>query len=244
MVDDEPLALTRLSKLLLKTAKVEIVGQTNKPLNALTIIPALELDAVFLDIQMPELTGFELLQKLENHPPVIFTTAFDQFALEAFEVYSIDYLLKPIALKRLEKAIEKLEKLKSEKTETSTENLQKLLESLSPKTRLSRLPSRIGGKVKIIDVKEITHFFSEDKMTFAQTLEKRVLPINHSLIELEQRLEKEIFFRINRNYIININFIDDVRFANRVTIRLKDAKKSEVLVAHERVKALREFLGM
>ncbi|MCU0240659.1 MAG: response regulator, partial [Pyrinomonadaceae bacterium] len=80
LVDDEPLALTRLAKLLLKTEKIEIVGQTNKPLDALKIIPNLKLDALFLDIQMPELTGFELLQKLENYPPVIFTTAFDQFA--------------------------------------------------------------------------------------------------------------------------------------------------------------------
>ncbi len=244
LVDDEPLALKRLSKLLLKTEKVEIIGETNKPLNALSLIPNLELDAIFLDIQMPELTGFELLQKLGNYPPVIFTTAFDEFALEAFEVYSIDYLLKPIAFKRLEKALEKLEKITAEKAEDSTVNIQKLLENLSPKPLLSRLPSRLGGKVKIINVSEITHFFSEDKMTFAQTLEGRDLPINHSLIELENRLAKDVFFRGNRNLIININFIEDVRFGNRVTVRLKDAKKTEFLVAHERVKTLREFLGL
>lgn len=244
LVDDEPLALTRLSKLLLKTEKVEIVGQTHKPVNALKLIPTLELDAVFLDIQMPELTGFELLQKLGNYPPVIFTTAFDQFALDAFEVYSIDYLLKPIALKRLEKAIEKLEKIKTEKAENSTDNIERLLESFSPKTPLTRLPSRVGGKVKIVNVNEITHFFSEDKMTFAQTLEGRNLPVAYSLIELEKRLEKDIFFRTNRNLMINVNFIEDVRFSARVIIRLKGEKKTEFLVAHERVKALREFLGM
>lgn len=244
LVDDEPLALKRLSKLLLKTEKVEIAGETHKPLDALKLIPTFELDAIFLDIQMPELTGFELLHKLENYPPVIFTTAFDEFALEAFEVYSIDYLLKPIAFKRLEKALEKLEKIKTKNSADSTANLQKLLENLSPKTPLSRLPSRLGGKVKIINVNEITHFFSEDKMTFAQTLEGRDLPIAYSLIELEQRLEKDVFFRINRNLILNINFIEDVRFSSRVIIRLKDAKKTEFLVAHERVKTLRDFLGM
>jgi two-component system, LytTR family, response regulator len=245
LVDDEPLALTRLAKLLMKTDKIEIVGQTNKPLDALKIIPNLKLDALFLDIQMPELTGFELLQKLENYPPVIFTTAFDQFALDAFEVYSIDYLLKPIAFKRLEKALEKLEKITAEKPEEPTEKIQKLLEHLSPKkTPLLRLPSRIGRKVQLLNVSEITHFFSEDKMTFAQTLEEKKLPINFSLIELENRLEKDIFIRINRNMIINADFIEDVRFGNRVIVRLKDAKKTEILVAHERVKALREFLGM
>jgi two-component system, LytTR family, response regulator len=245
LVDDEPLALTRLAKLLMKTDKIEIVGQTNKPLDALKMIPNLKLDALFLDIQMPELTGFELLQKLENYPPVIFTTAFDQFALDAFEVYSIDYLLKPIAFKRLEKALEKLEKITAEKPEEPTEKIQKLLEHLSPKkTPLLRLPSRIGRKVQLLNVSEITHFFSEDKMTFAQTLEEKKLPINFSLIELENRLEKDIFIRINRNMIINADFIEDVRFGNRVIVRLKDAKKTEILVAHERVKALREFLGM
>ncbi len=244
LVDDEPLALTRLAKLLLKTDKIEIVGQTHKPLNALKLIPTLELDAIFLDIQMPDLTGFELLQKLENYPPVIFTTAFDEFALDAFEVYSIDYLLKPIASKRLEKALDKLEKIKAEKAENPTNNIEKLLESLSPKPPLLRLPSRLGGKVKIVNVNEVTHFFSEDKMTFAKTAEGKNLPVNFSLIELEKRLEKDIFFRVNRHLMINVNFIEDVRFSTRVTVRLNDAKKTEFLVAHERVKTLREFLGM
>lgn len=244
LVDDEPLALKRLAKLLLRTEKVEIVGESQKPLDALKKIPTLDLDALFLDIQMPELNGFELLQKLENYPPVIFTTAFDEFALDAFEVYSIDYLLKPIAYKRLEKSIEKLEKIIKEKNEDSTENIRTLLESLSPKTPLLRLPSRIGRKVQILNVNDVIFFFAQEKMTFAHTLEEKNLPINHSLIELEQRLERDVFFRVNRNLIINVNFIEDVRFGNRVTIHLKDAKKTEVLVAHERVKNLRDFLGM
>ena len=116
LVDDEPLALKRLSRLLLETAKVEIIGQTTEPLKALQVIPKCKLDAIFLDIQMPELTGFELLQKLKSYPPVIFTTAFDEFALKAFEVFSVDYLLKPIEFERLEVTLEKLERISQKKS--------------------------------------------------------------------------------------------------------------------------------
>lgn len=115
---------------------------------------------------------------------------------------------------------------------------------MTPQPPLLRLPSRIGRKVQILNVDEIVFFFAQEKMTFAHTLEGKNCPINNSLSELEQRLEKDIFFRINRNLIINVNFIEDVCFANRVTIRLKDVKKTEFLVAHERVKTLREFLGI
>jgi two-component system LytT family response regulator len=246
LVDDEPLALKRLSRLLLETEKVEIVGQATEPLKALQTIPNLTLDAIFLDIQMPELTGFELLQKLQNYPPVVFTTAFDDFALEAFEVYSIDYLLKPIETERLEKALAKLEKLVSDKSDETNENLQKLLENLSPKPLLERLPSRIGGKVQIIDVNSITHFFAEDKMTFARQIEGKNLPLDSSLNELEKRLDGRKFLRVHRNTIVNVNFIEEVHgwFSGHVIIRLKAAKKTEIVVARERVKTLKEFLGM
>ena len=244
LVDDEPLALKRLANLLLKTEKVEIIGQTNKPQTALNLIPTLELDAIFLDIQMPELTGFELLQNLGNYPPVIFTTAYNEFALDAFEVYSIDYLLKPIAFKRLEKALDKLEKMRAEKSAEPTDNIRTLLESLNPKTPLSRLPSRIGEKVRILLVKDTPLFFSEDKTTFAQNTEGKKFPIAFSLNELENRLEKESFIRINRHLLLNINFIDEVRFGKRVTIRLKNINKTDIVVARERVKTLRIFLGL
>lgn len=246
LVDDEPLALKRLSRLLVETGKVEIVGQTSEPLKALQTLPDLELDAIFLDIQMPELTGFELLQKLEIYPPVIFTTAFDEFALKAFEVYSIDYLLKPIEAARLEKALGKLEKLAAEKSDETNDNLRQLLENLSPKPILERLPSRVGGKVQIIDVKEIAYFFAEDKMTFAGNFDGKNFPLEHSLNQLENQLEKRSFLRVHRNSIVNANFIEAVHgwFSGQVMIRLKTAKKTEIIVSRDRVKILKQFLGI
>lgn len=251
LVDDEPLALKRLSRLLVETGKIEIVGQTTEPLEALQIIPTLEIDAIFLDIQMPELTGFELLQKLTNYPPVIFTTAFDEFALKAFEVFSVDYLLKPIEAERLEKTLEKLEKLISEK-QTDTINLQNFLASWTNNSVVERIrpfdkvASRIGGKVLILTVSEIACFFAEDKMTFAQNIEGKQFPIDYSLNELENKLDIRFFLRVHRNSIVNINFVDEVHgwFSGKVLVRLKGTKKTEIVVARDRVKILKEFLGM
>lgn len=246
LVDDEPLALKRLSRLLNETEKIEIIGQTNEPLEALKIIPNLKIDAIFLDIQMPELTGFELLQKLQNYPPVIFTTAFDEFALKAFEVYSVDYLLKPIESERLEMTIEKLEKLVS--TNESTANIEKLLENFTQNKPqpMTRIASRIGGKVQILDVGEITHFFSQDKVTFANTITGKEFPLDDSLNNLEEKLDAKTFLRVHRSSIVNLNFIEEVHgwFSGKVLIRLKDSTKSEIVVARNRVKTLKDVLGM
>lgn len=246
LIDDEPLALKRLSRLLNETEKVEIIGQTIEPLEALKIILHLNLDAIFLDIQMPELTGFELLKKLKNYPPVIFTTAFDEFALKAFDVYSIDYLLKPIENERLKMALEKLKKLVS--TNDSTAKIEKLLENISNKQDVSttRIASRIGGKIQILDINEITHFFAQDKLTFAKTMTGKEFPLDDSLNSLEEKLDERTFLRVHRSSIVNLNFIEEVHgwFSGKVLIRLKDADKSEIVVARNRVKILKETLGM
>ena len=252
LVDDEPLAIKRLSRLLMETGKVEIIGQTNEPLEALKIIPTLNLDAIFLDIQMPELTGFELLQKLETYPPVIFTTAFDQFALKAFEVYSVDYLLKPIESERLELALDKLERTVSKSIASTTTNIENLLENLAQSQtenvsqKIERIASRIGGKVKIVNVSEITHFFAQDKLTFAKTIKGKEFPIDDSLNKLEEKLDSSTFFRTHRNSIVNLGFIEEVHgwFSGKVLIRLKDNEKTEIVVARDRVKKLKDLLGM
>jgi len=109
LVDDESLALDRLSKLLRATRRVEVVGRTTNPKTAVHFLSAARVDVVFLDIHMPELSGFEVLDRLPKQPPVIFTTAYDQYALKAFEVNSIDYLLKPIDPQQLDRALNKLE---------------------------------------------------------------------------------------------------------------------------------------
>ena len=251
LVDDEPLALKRLARLLGETNRVQIAGQSSAPLVALREIPTLDLDALFLDIQMPDLNGFELLAKLENYPPVIFTTAFDEYALRAFEVYSLDYLLKPVEAERLEMALTKLDRMREEPTEA--ENLRKMIQSVAaafqpdaPRRGLERVASRIGGKVQILDVAEITHFFAEDKLTFARNSEGKLFPVDFSLKDLESKLDSRLFLRIHRNAIININFIEEVHgwFSGKILVRLKDKLRTELIVARDRVKILKDFLGM
>lgn len=252
LVDDEPLALKRLSRLLKETNKVEIVGQTSEPLEALKIIPDLKLDSIFLDIQMPELNGFELLQNLTTYPPVTFTTAFDEFALKAFEVYSVDYLLKPIESERLKLTLKKLEKIASRSPEQATESIKKLLESfarnhpIDKDEPIERVASRIGGRVRILDVHKITHFVSQDKLTFAVTPEGKGFPLDDTLNNLEERLNARTFLRVHRSSIVNLNFVEEVHgwFSGRVLIRLKDVAKTEIVVARSRVKLLRVLLGM
>ena len=135
LVDDESLALERLAKLLRATRRIDVVGRTTNPKTAVHFLSSAQVDVVFLDIHMPELSGFEVLDRLPNQPPVIFTTAYDQYALKAFEVNSIDYLLKPIDPKQLDRALKKLEANRingrqAELTDTLRLTITKLAHSL------------------------------------------------------------------------------------------------------------------
>lgn len=256
LVDDEPLAVRRLTRLLEATNAVEIAGSATEPEAALRQIPELAagLDALFLDIQMPGLNGFELLAKLETYPPVVFTTAFDQYALQAFEVYSIDYLLKPVSAERLAKTLDKIEKRRAN-SDANVGELQKAIEKAAAafaekqnaRTRpLERLPSRTGGRVRLIEIARVTHFFAEDKITFAATADNQLFPIDVSIAELENRLENQNFVRVHRSALLNTAFIQEVHgwFSGRVLVRIKDDKKTEIVVARDRVRILKEFLGM
>ena len=228
-----------------ETKNVEVIGSTTEPLQALKLIPNLSFDVLFLDIQMPELNGFELLQKLDRYPPVIFTTAFDEFALKAFEVNSIDYLLKPVESERLDMAIAKL--LSAGDYDES--RIEQLLTDLAKKQKpvpIDRLASRTGGRVRVIETAALTHFFSQDKITIASDVKGREHPLDDSLNALETKLDPAKFIRVHRGTIVNLDYIDEVHgwFSGRVLVRLKDIGKTEVVVARDRVKVLKSLLGM
>ena len=250
LIDDEPLAIRRLSRLLKETGRVEIVGDTTEPVSALEILPKLALDALFLDIQMPDLNGFDLLAKLKNYPPVIFTTAFDEYALRAFEVNSLDYLLKPVEAERLENALNKLEKRRRERLSASPIDLEKIIQNLAdslvPARTLERFPSRVGGRVQFVPAAEITHFYAQDKLTFASTVEGKQFPLDFSIAEIEKKVDAKTFIRIHRNALVNTAFIDEVQgwFSGRVMVRLKDKPGSELIVARDRVRVLKDALNL
>src|SRR5262245_52013899 len=209
VVDDEPLAVKRLTRLLKQTHRVEIVGSTVSPGEAVEFLSHENVDAVFLDIQMPEMTGFELLQKLPTEPAVVFTTAFDRFALDAFEVNSVDYLFKPIELERLEKALTKLERARgTSQGVAEAEQIRAIARELTRKFP-ERISSRIGERVVFVELSKVTHFYAKDKLTYAATASKDYA-VDTTIAELEEKLDSAVFIRIHRETLLNIHYVEEV----------------------------------
>lgn len=248
LVDDEPLALRRLARLLEATGSVEVVGTESDPAAAAARLTPGAADVLFLDIEMPGLNGFQLLARLEEPPLVVFTTAFDQYALRAFQANSIDYLLKPVDPAQLDRALAKLERMLGG-TE-SRGNLRGLLsqvaealESRRPEY-LTRIASRVGDKIEFVETLAVTHFYAKDKLTFAATAAKHYV-IDQTIADLEQRLDPRRFLRIHRATLVNTEHIRELYtwFGGKMLVRLKDGT-TELPVAKERVSELREKLGI
>ncbi|HZR23072.1 MAG TPA: LytTR family DNA-binding domain-containing protein [Vicinamibacterales bacterium] len=242
IVDDERLAVQRLSRLLEATGRVEIAGSATDPEEALAFLRETRVDVLFLDIQMPGMTGFELLAQLPDPPVVVFTTAFDRYALNAFEVNSIDYLLKPIEPERLEKALDKLARVRQPDVRSLA---KQLAAELAPNRRVERIASRVGERTTILEVARVTYFFAKDKLTFA-SINGREHVIDHTLSELEDQLDARRFARIHRATIVNVPMIQELfpDVDGGMLVRLKDEKRTELSVARDRVRDLKQRLGI
>ena len=246
VVDDERLAVDRLTRLLQATGRVTIAGSAIDPEAALAVLRETPVDVLFLDIQMPGLTGFELLERLERDVTVVFTTAYDQYAIDAFGVNSLDYLLKPIEAERLDRALDKIERFAGQAARPDVRQLaRELAAQLAPNKRLERIASRVGEKTTVLDVARISHFTSKDKLTFAVVAGHEHV-IDHTLTELERQLDARRFARIHRATIVNIGFVQELFPAvdGGVLVRLKDDKKTELSVARDRVRELKQRLGI
>jgi two-component system LytT family response regulator len=250
LVDDEPLALKRLARMLAATGRVEIAGQSSDPAQAIDAIRAAKPDVLFLDIEMPGMTGFQMLARLDPQPLVVFTTAYGQYALEAFGVNSIDYLLKPIEAAQLERALDKVERMRrrAEPRPEIRELLDRVAALAGPGAQQpypDRIASKIGERVEFVDLKKVTHFFASDKLTYAATAAKNYV-IDHTIQELEQKLDPRKFLRIHRATLLNVDYIHELHswFAGRMMVRLKDEKRTELGVSRDRVRALKERLGI
>lgn len=217
IVDDERLARNELNRLLGKFPEIEVVGEASNGETAIEKIQELAPDLVFLDIQMPGMTGFEVLEHLHVVPNVIFVTAYDEYALKAFEVNALDYVLKPVELSRLEKAIKKV-LLKSEDS-SSDEKL-----SLD-----SQIFIKDGEKCWFVKLEKVRMFESEGNYVrlYFETSRPMILK---SLNNLEKRLSEQEFFRISRKYIINLNWIEKVEawFNGGLRVTLKSGEKLEI----------------
>jgi len=242
VVDDEPLAVKRLSRMLRETGRVEVVGGSSDPVDALATLSSVSVDALFLDIQMPGMTGFEMLAVMDPQPMVVFTTAYDQYALQAFEVNSVDYLLKPIEERHLARALDKIERLRA--TPGPPPDWKALLAQLAAGGYPERIASRLGDRIQILELSHVTHFFAHDKLTYAATEAKNYV-VDYTVSDLEQKLNPRTFCRIHRSTLVNLAWVKemDAWFGGRVLVRLKDAKSTELQVARERVSELKKRLG-
>jgi two-component system LytT family response regulator len=253
LVDDEPLAIGRLRRLLAGVPEIVIAGSTSDPRQAIEFIAAHPVDVLFLDIQMPGINGFELLARIDPQPFVIFTTAFDDYALRAFEVNSIDYLLKPVDAAQLARAVAKLRRVGSQPRSAWQERpeLQGLLRELAAAIRTPasgyprRIASRSGDRITPLDLSEVTHFLARDKLTYA-VVAGREHCVDSTIAELEQKLDPATFFRIHRSVLLNTDWIREVNswLTGRVIVVLKDAKQTQLPVARDRVRLLRERVGL
>jgi two-component system LytT family response regulator len=244
LVDDEPLALERMRRLLERTGRVEVTGSTTEPERAVAALTADPPDVCFLDIQMPRLNGFELLARLPAQPIVIFTTAHDQYALKAFGVNSVDYLLKPVEPESLERALKKVERLRSS-GQLARLDLQALFKQLTDslqETKLGypdRIASRLGDRISFLDLARVTHFYAEDKLTYA-VLQGKSYCVDYTITELEKKLDPKKFLRIHRSTVVNVKWIEEVASlpGGMLNVRLKDGKDTDLTVARDRT---REF---
>jgi two-component system LytT family response regulator len=245
VVDDERLAVERLKRLLEATGRVTIAGSATDPEEALQFLRTNPVDVLFLDIQMPGLTGFELLEQLGTNVAVVFTTAYDRYAIEAFGVNSIDYLLKPIDAGRLDQALDKLARFAGQPPPDVRALARELAAELAPNRRLERIASRVGERTTVLEVPRIGYFNAKDKLSFAVVNGKEHV-IDYTLNELEARLDPRRFARIHRATIVNLSFVQELFPAvdGGVLVRLKDEKKTELSVARDRVRELKDRLGI
>jgi two-component system LytT family response regulator len=249
LVDDEPLALVRLRRLLDQTGRVDVCGSTTEPEEAVAALTADPPDVCFLDIQMPRLNGFEVLAQLPSQPMVIFTTAYDHYALKAFGVNSVDYLLKPVDAESLDHALNKVERLRAS-GQLAQLDLQALLKQLTDSLRgskpdyLERIASRLGDRLWFLDLAQITHFYAEDKLTFAVS-EGKSCCVDYAIAELEKKLDPRKFIRIHRSTVVNVDWIEEVASlpGGSLNIRLKDGKGTDLSVARDRARDFKTRVG-
>ena len=255
IVDDEPLARARVRRLLEDVGGAELVGEAGSAPEARTLIAASHPELLLLDIQMHDEDGFSLLESLpEPRPAVVFVTAFDHYAVRAFEANAVDYLLKPFRKERLAEALARARRDLARPEELS-QRLAGLLTQIEQARATSRIAAatvapldrftvRVGPRQLIVRADEILWFGAEDKLVFAATAHDRHW-VNFTLDQLEQRLDPAKFQRVHRSAIVNLDHARSLHaaFAGTYRLRLDDAERTEVPVSRNRARDLKARLG-
>ena len=240
IIEDEKPAVEKLKQLLLNTGEsisiISIMGSVEEAVNWLSANPAPDL--IFMDIQLSDGISFEIFESVKITVPVIFTTAFDAYAIRAFKVNSIDYLLKPIDPELLLNAIKKY---KDHYTSVKSDQLHQILSEM-PVHYKSRFLIKTGEHFRSVAVTDIESFFIQERATFLLTKEAKTLDIDYSLEQLEKMVNPEDFFRANRNYLINIHYIKDMigYSGSRIKIKMQSGNYSDpIIISRDRVTAFK-----
>lgn len=245
IIDDEPPARARLQKLLEHFPEIfRVLDEAKNGIEAVEKINKFKPDVIFLDIEMPGLNGFELLERLEKIPIVIFCTAFDQYSLKAFETNSIDYLLKPVRLERLQQTVEKLSSLKTNLSSSDIKSVLKAFYEQKEEKKMTSITIKKGEKLIFIKLDEVTHFEADEKYVTVYTNKENHL-IEQSLSQLESKLPQE-FIRVHRAVILNKNLVQEVQkyFNSRFVITLNNNRKTSITSGRSYNTAIKDWIGI
>jgi len=229
LIDDEPLALKRLHRLLEKHSRFEIVAEATDGASGLKAVEEHQPDLIFLDVEMPVMNGFEMLSQLKHIPKIIFTTAFEEYAIKAFEENSIDYLLKPIDAERLDKAIEKFNRFSKPDQRMQPGQISSLIASMQVKKEIKSIPVKIGDRFLLINTTQIVFIEAKDKYVYLVTDDNNEYLTDFTLAALEEKLSSP-FLRIHRAYMINSDKIREVHkgFNGSFIFTMKDQKNTKI----------------
>ena len=252
VVDDERLAREELCFLLDQIGGIDVVAQADDGVAALDVIAEQMPDLVMLDVQMPGLTGFEVARRLlrggtDSH--LVFVTAYDQHAIEAFDVNAVDYLLKPVEAERLALAVDRVRKrLVAERgNPTGAAGLDRVLQLLGERqNRPEQLAVKVGERFILLQTDEVVHASVEDDVITVVTNSLSGTSNYRTLDELQARLDPDVFWRVHRSHLVNINKIREIVpwFSRNFILKMKDAKGSEIPVSRAQTRRLREYLRL
>jgi DNA-binding LytR/AlgR family response regulator len=255
IVDDEQLAREELGFLLGQVGGVEVVGQAGNGFEAIRLVEELNPDLIFLDVQMPGLTGFEVARQVlrrEARSQIVFVTAFDQYAIEAFEVNAVDYLLKPVDVSRLAQAVERAgRRVVSDRGPSSgglgTQDLERIVQAVAERQqRRERLAIKVAERFMLVQAEEIIYASVLDEVITVVTGTLTGTSNYRTLDDLQAQLDPAVFWRVHRSHLVNINKIKEIVpwFSRNYILKMKDPKATEIPVSRSQTRRLREYLGL
>ena len=251
VVDDEQLARDELCYMLEQIGSVEVVAQAGNGLEAVGIVERVSPDVLFLDVQMPGLNGFEVAHRLLQNgtsPNIVFVTAFDRHAIEAFEVNAVDYVLKPIEAARLEKALDRVRQRMAPSREAPlNDQIEKIVQLMAERqSKRERVAVKVGERFLLVQADEIIYASLTDDSINIVTGQLAGTSNFRTLDELQSRLDPTIFWRVHRSHLVNINKVKEIVpwFSRNYSLRMKDAKATEIPVSRSQTKRLREYLRL